>query len=297
MFKPIPNFEDYSINKKGIVRNCRGKLISHQTSKGCSTHFVSLYDKNGRGTKRRISWLVAEVFIPNPNNYKYVWHLDGNQKNHDVKNLKWSKYPQEEWPLGFHEFILDHYKGLGNQALTDLINNHFNTQIPMRRIRAYKHNHHLDSGLTGRFEKGNIPPNKGKKGYCHPGCVATQFKKGSKPPNTHPIGTEILREDGYIWIKVNDNPGPHNIAKRWMPRARYVWEQAHGPIGDDVSILHLDGDSLNDDLSNLQIVTNKECLVMNKNNLIYKDPELTKEGYLIAQTLIKIQERTKKNGS
>ena len=47
MFKPIPNFEDYSINKKGIVRNCRGKLISHQTSKGCSTHFVSLYDKNG----------------------------------------------------------------------------------------------------------------------------------------------------------------------------------------------------------------------------------------------------------
>ena len=33
--------------------------------------------------------LVATAFIPNPNGYKYIDHIDGNENNNVVSNLKW----------------------------------------------------------------------------------------------------------------------------------------------------------------------------------------------------------------
>lgn len=36
--------------------------------------------------------LVAEVYIPNPNNYPIVMHKDNNPLNNHVENLKWGTY-------------------------------------------------------------------------------------------------------------------------------------------------------------------------------------------------------------
>ena len=39
--------------------------------------------------QRRVHILVAEAFIPNPNNLPVVMHLDNNKENCNVENLKW----------------------------------------------------------------------------------------------------------------------------------------------------------------------------------------------------------------
>lgn len=52
---------------------------------------VDLYI-NGKRKHKHVAVLVAEAFIPNPNNYPEVCHDDGNPYNNHVTNLKWGTH-------------------------------------------------------------------------------------------------------------------------------------------------------------------------------------------------------------
>lgn len=44
--------------------------------------------------QRRVHILVAEAYIPNPNNYPIVMHLDNDKSNLNVENLQWGTVSQ-----------------------------------------------------------------------------------------------------------------------------------------------------------------------------------------------------------
>lgn len=44
-----------------------------------------------------VAYLVAQTFVPNPDNLPYVRHKDGNKLNNRADNLEWSA--EEEKPL------------------------------------------------------------------------------------------------------------------------------------------------------------------------------------------------------
>lgn len=48
----------------------------------------------GKTIQKQVHRLVVETYINNPNNYKYVMHIDGKNDNNRVDNLKWSSMKQ-----------------------------------------------------------------------------------------------------------------------------------------------------------------------------------------------------------
>ena len=66
---------------------------------------IDLY-KNGEGKWFRVHRLVAEAFIPNPNNYPIVLHLDNNKSNNHYNNLKWGTV-QENTQQAYDDSLID----------------------------------------------------------------------------------------------------------------------------------------------------------------------------------------------
>lgn len=48
--------------------------------------------KNGKTSQKKVHRLVAEAFIPNPDNLPIVNHKDENPSNNNVENLEWCTY-------------------------------------------------------------------------------------------------------------------------------------------------------------------------------------------------------------
>ena len=85
--KPIPEHEEYSITEDGIVFGKFGKrLIGHVDR--CGYHEV-LLTENGKSKWYLTHRLVASTYIPNPQNYQFVNHIDGNKLNNNINNLEW----------------------------------------------------------------------------------------------------------------------------------------------------------------------------------------------------------------
>lgn len=75
---------NYSVSDSGEIRNdITGKFLK-VTDKGTVQIKV-----NGKGTNRRVARIVANAFIPNPNNYEYVIYINGDNTDNRVENLKW----------------------------------------------------------------------------------------------------------------------------------------------------------------------------------------------------------------
>ena len=81
--------EQYEVSNMGRVRNKFTKhvLSPQKDSKGYLRVRLSLHDKKATGKVHR---LVANAFIPNPENKPQVNHKDTNKENNCVWNFEWA---------------------------------------------------------------------------------------------------------------------------------------------------------------------------------------------------------------
>lgn len=92
IWKSIVGYEGlYEVSSLGNFR----KLLSDGSIKNLKTtpnnwgYYTIGLRKNGKVKQYRISRLIAEAFIPNPDNKPYVDHIDTDKSNNRVDNLRW----------------------------------------------------------------------------------------------------------------------------------------------------------------------------------------------------------------
>lgn len=112
IWKDIPDFEGYyQVSNLGRVRSVdryvkgrnngivlrKGKLLSPKTSnKG---YLETTLMKEGKYYFKRVHQLVASTFLPNPNSYKSINHINEIKTDNRVSNLEWcsDRYNVEEY--------------------------------------------------------------------------------------------------------------------------------------------------------------------------------------------------------
>lgn len=102
----------------GRVKNKHGRILKPEIRKGY--YSVDLV-KNKKRYKFRVHRLVAEAFVPNPDNLPMVNHKDEDKLNNIASNLEWcdntynSQYPND---LSVYCLDLDkHFKSASEAAV------------------------------------------------------------------------------------------------------------------------------------------------------------------------------------
>lgn len=191
------------------------------------------------------------------------------------------RYTKEEL-----DYIREIAHGRHYHEIVEMFNKKFEFQINAKKLKNTLRNHKISTGLTGRFEKGITPHNKGKK-FPGTGNKST-FRKGATPHNKMKVGEDAVTTDGYVKTKIAEP----NV---WEYKHKLIWTEVHGPIPEKHSIIFADGNKLNLSIDNLLLVSKAELLMLNRRKLISEDSELTKTGLNVIKVMNKVY-KIKKGG-
>lgn len=81
---------NYEVSSDGRIRNVtNGRILKQKIrSNGYADITVSLESRESKKTFR-VHRIVAQVFLPNPDNLPQINHKDGNKLNNSISNLEW----------------------------------------------------------------------------------------------------------------------------------------------------------------------------------------------------------------
>ena len=112
-WKTIDGYEDYEVSNYGRVKSLEridnlGRTIKEKILKQSTNNNgyqqVCLC-KNGKRKMFQVHRLVANAFIPNPNNYAEINHKDECKTNNHVSNLEWCN---RKYNCNYGSFIEKH---------------------------------------------------------------------------------------------------------------------------------------------------------------------------------------------
>jgi hypothetical protein len=87
-------FSGYKIREDGVIISRFGRIVRPQISKNGYIR-VELWS-DGVGRKYLLHRLLAESFIPNPENKPQINHKDGDKQNNHLNNLEWTTQSENQ---------------------------------------------------------------------------------------------------------------------------------------------------------------------------------------------------------
>ncbi|MDD2633956.1 MAG: HNH endonuclease signature motif containing protein [Bacteroidales bacterium] len=179
--------------------------------------------------------------------------------------------------------------------LTNLYQTHTTTEIAQElhlSISAIKNRVQMlglkKKGNSGRFVKGCIPVNKGKKisADVYAKCAPTMFKKGHTPANHRVVGSERVNVEGYVEIKIKE-------PNKWDLKHRVIWRMNYGDIPQGANVQFKDGNRQNCELDNLYLIFRSEQIL--QNSILRYPPELQKTIKLLSKLTKTVKKNDKAN--
>lgn len=143
------------------------------------------------------------------------------------------------------------------------------------------------------WKRGHVAWNKGKHFSAGGRSPETRFKKGRFPHNRDPdyyvIGALRVNADGYIDMRISFEHG----SRGWRGLHRILWEDAHGPVPAGHSVCFKNGDKLDCELANLELVPRHELM---RRNSIHNFPEPIAKAVLLRGALVRAINRKTRRG-
>lgn len=100
-WKIIDGHPNYEISSLGRVRNIKTNNLLVPYNDGSGYYRVKLDGKN-----LRLHIIVAQAFIPNPENKPTVNHIHGNKRDNRASQLEWATYSEQNfhvWRTGLRK--------------------------------------------------------------------------------------------------------------------------------------------------------------------------------------------------
>lgn len=193
------------------------------------------------------------------------------------------------------DFLVENHKLYSRKELTKIVNEKFGTNYVYSQLQNYLQKHKLYSDNDGKFKKGDSR-NKGRKWddfltkEQQKRISQNLFKNGFTPWHKGKIGDTHFNKKGnntYRYTLTEDG---------WKPNARHVYEQYHHvKLKTNDRVIHIDGDTLNDNIDNLILCSGGEVLRFNKQFKKTNDKELNLSKILTTKIQCEVIKSEKNN--
>lgn len=175
---------------------------------------------------------------------------------------------RHKWTQSEIEWLRQNIHKHSWNAIQTAFNQHFKTNLSQSSIEHICLRHGIDHGR------------KNEQGF-----VKSSYNAFSQ---TYPLGSERADSRGRVFIKIKNNICDHT---NWVQKDRYVWENAHGKLGTNELIIHLNSDKNDCSLENLCKVSRAVNMLLSVNKWIFTDKTMTLTAIKCCELIIVLNER------
>ena len=86
---PIPNLSRYLMTDDGLIYDQWRDIYKLTHINNCGYEIIGLQNDDGEFSTHHVGRLLAQTYLPNPDNKPQVDHKDRNRLNNQLSNLRW----------------------------------------------------------------------------------------------------------------------------------------------------------------------------------------------------------------